>query len=75
MTEDAMLYNAPPQATSLTPGQELYAWFIADSRPPHSHLPWTQLTRRQQGIYELWAIHRGRWAIDTQADKESLWTP
>jgi hypothetical protein len=52
---------------TMSPGQQLYAWFIADSRPPHSHLPWAQLTRRQQGIYELWAIHRGRWAIDTQA--------
>jgi hypothetical protein len=51
---------------TMSPGQQLYSWFIADSRPPHTPLPWTHLTRRQQGIFELWAIHRGRWATCTQ---------
>jgi hypothetical protein len=60
---------------TMSPGQQLYAWFIADSRSPHTHLPWAQLTRRQQGIFELWAIHRGRWATDTHREKESLWIP
>jgi hypothetical protein len=58
--------NQRPQCTSSSPGQQLYAWFIADSRPPHSHLPWAQLTRRQQRIYDNWAIHWWQWATDTQ---------